>query len=259
MGKERKRSKRITQAKLTQEERRLKVARMYSEGHVYYTIATILDIAITTVYKDIAEVRKEWIANRLGDYDAKIDREVAGIEYQESELWAAWHRSCQLEVVQKRTTKRKLVERTQGKGKDKTTTSEMVVVAEDEHTETRQMIGDPRFMAEITKLRELRCRLLGLLEDEKPTEPIINIWQSLQDMRFDRDRDEIEEKIQAVRMLPSAPTSNAGLDWPPPRKEVAYREETPNGFTEVERECLDDDSTLEPPPTNPDDTPLDVD
>jgi predicted transcriptional regulator len=240
--------------------RRLKVGQMWLEGHVQYTIATILGIEQSTVSKDLDVVRQEWLERRLLTYDEKIAKECAGLEYQESELWKAWHRSCQLEVISTKTIKRQLREsgeveqtttKTKRKGK-KTTTQDngqtmMIVVADDERTVTRQMIGDPRFMAEITKVRELRCKLMGLLEDAKPDSPIINIWQQLQEMKFDRDRDPIEEAIQRVRQLPPVPTDDKGIKGHP-----LDRNEPLNGFVEHM-----ENSDLEPG-QHKDDTPLDV-
>lgn len=244
------------------EDRRVKIAELYLQGYTAFPISKIIGVAERTVNDDLDIVRKEWMQNRLVDYDIKMERETRALDLQESELWKAWYRSCEVETISKKRTKRKLINKTIGKGKDKVVTSEMVTIAEDDETVTRQMIGDPRFMAEITKVRELRCKLQGLLEDERPDAPIINIWQQLQEMKFDRDADPIEDRINQVRMLPPSPLDTSGIKGHPlDRKE-------PIKGSHIHTE---DDSDLEPPQADDgsplgngfkelpkDDTPLDI-
>jgi hypothetical protein len=256
----------IDNEQFLRDRRRQQVGDMYARGYVAFPIATLLNVNVKTVTRDIDLIRKEWLEQRTGSYDDKVNRELAGIEQQESQLWEAWYRSCQIEVISTKTRKKQLrdIERPKKgkKGKDASTEPAMVVIEENEKTVTRQMIGDPRFQAEITRLRELRCKLQGLLEDAPPSAPVVNIWQQLQEMKFDRDRDEIEEQIQAVRMLPPRPSDDAGLkdvtgykDVPDKHSSDDLRQDDmgsdrnlPSGFTD-----LDDDKT-----GPSDDTPLDI-
>lgn len=232
------------------DERRVKAAELYAKGYAQYVIGKLLGYDDSTISRDIAVIRKNWVEAHIKDYDERMLRELTGIEMQESALWEAWHRSCQTEVITTRSHKKQLrdAERPKkGKGKQ-STPLEMVVIEENEKTVTRQMIGDPRFMAEITRVRELRCKLMGLLEDAPPSNPVVNIWQQLQEMKFDRDRDEIEEAIQTVRMLPPRPIDDSGLKDSTGYKDVPNKQSLPSGFTD-----LDDDKS---PPS--DDTPLDI-
>lgn len=234
------------------EERRRKVGEMYAQGYVMWPIAKLLGVDVATISRDLEVVRKEWLEQRTASYDEHMQRQLIGIEMQESQLWEAWYRSCQLETVTTKTAKKQLIQQSskgrgrKGKQQDDSP-PQMVVVEENEKTVTRQGIGDPRFMSEITRLRELRCKLLGLLEDEKPTSPIINIWQQLEQSRFDRDKDEIEDRITAVKQLPPLnqvvvrPIDDAGL------KDVSGWKDVPDKPT--------DDNKIIPP----DDTPLDID
>lgn len=244
------------------EERRESVARMYLQGYAMFPIAKLLDVSIQTVSRDLERIRKQWLESRNQSYDEKMMKELIGIEMQESQLWEAWYRSCQLETIRTVTSKKQLQEidtstNKRKKGRKKSTNDRetaMVIVEENEKTVTRQGIGDPRFMSEITRLRELRCKLLGLLEDEKPTSPIVNIWQQLQEMHFDRDRDEIEDRINAVKQLPpinqviNRPTDDKGLKDASGWKDIPSDNDKVNGFKELDKDKI----------IPSDDTPLDI-
>ena len=85
-----------------------------------------------------SNVQKEALANK----DELVEAELSEIDWQISELQLAWERSKGLQT--------------------KSTTGERGsnVTEWEEH-------GDPRYMAEITKLRERRARILGLDAPEK--------------------------------------------------------------------------------------------
>lgn len=249
--------------KTTAEERREQVAQLYLQGWAQFPIAQRLGIAQQTVSDDLQIIRREWLDSRQQSYDEKMIKELIGIEMQESQLWEAWYRSCQLETVRTVTSKKQLQEidtstNKRKRGRKKSTDDRetaMVIVEENEKTVTRQGIGDPRFMSEITRLRELRCKLLGLLEDEKPTSPIVNIWQQLQEMHFDRDRDEIEDRITAVKQLPpinqviNRSTDDKGLRDVSGWKDIPSDNDKVNGFKELDKDKI----------IPSDDTPLDID
>lgn len=250
----------------SREKRRLKVAEMYAQGYVLHPIATLLGVSQQTISRDLEHVRKEWLANRLRSYDDHMSKQLAGLDMQESQLWEAWYRSCQREVITTVQHKKQLREQASeqtGKSRKRNKSvqqSEMVLVESNERTVTRQLIGDPRFMAEITRVRELRCKLLGLLDDEPITQPIVNIWQQLQEIRFNRDTDELEDAIAGVRQLPPVPTSDAGLrdvtGWRDDGKDStdkhsADSQPLPSGFTDL------DDSEVDKSVSPSQDTPLD--
>lgn len=233
------------------DERRQMVTRMYLEGHVLYTIATITGMSKSTVAKDLDVVRKEWLEQRINNYDEKIAKEVAGLDYQESMLWEAWHNSCKQDIVivvsQKKVLPREQKpSRSKRNKKDKANEDDtvpsdgLIVVEEHNKTTTRQLFGDPRFMAEITKVRELRCRLLGLLEDEPLQTPVVNIWQQLQDLATVRDNDPIEERLLMIEGKTATPpyerpTVDAALIPDPPL------EPTPEQLLEQEKIRLQED------------------
>lgn len=250
------------------DERQQRVSEMYAKGYTQFVIATFIGVDQKTISRDVESIRKQWLEDKIGSYDDNMLKQLIGIDAQESALWEAWYRSCEQEVISTVTHKKQLRERRsdtsdtpkKGRGHKRKNTSqnnlsnpvsEMVVVESNEKTTTRQMIGDPRFMAEITRVRELRCKLLGLLEDAPPTNPVINIWQSLQEMKFDRDRDDIEEAITSVRQLPARPNDDSGLKDSTGYKNIPTNPHLPSGFTD-----LDDNKTDKNIPG--DDTPLDI-
>ena len=192
------------------QERRAVITRMYVQGYAQWPIAKLLGISQSAVSNELAAVREEWLKTRTMDYTVKIAREVAGLDMQESCLWEAWYNSCKQDVITTVTRKKRLIDEpiqddtSTGKRSRtrKTKGQELTTIEENEKVETRQLIGDRRFMAEITWVRELRCKLLGLLEDEPLQPAVVNIWQQLQEVQFDRDRDDIEDRLKMIETSP---------------------------------------------------------
>lgn len=85
-----------------------------------------------------------------------IERECAGIQQQIDALWTSWHRSTGVKTKKKIKT---ISGGTTGTAKNRKKTEPKT---EKEMIE-EEMIGDPAIMAQITKLREQRMRLLGLM------------------------------------------------------------------------------------------------
>jgi hypothetical protein len=215
------RGSRFSHAKMTQEERRNKVANMYAQGHVMFTIAEIIGCGEETVRRDLDYIRRVWAEERGQEYNDRIMREIVGLEMQESALWEAWYNSCKEEIIHTVQQRKQLIaapsnngSRTPGGANSrKPTPPRLTVTEENTKTVRKQLIGDPRFMAEITRVRELRCKLLGLLEDEPVKSPIINIWQQLVEAAR-LPGDEIEERLQRIESLPvlTAGPAEAALD-----------------------------------------------
>lgn len=164
-------------------ERRQKVARLYVEGSTQCEIAERLAVSQPTVCLDLKAIRAGWEASAILDWDMVKTKELVALEHQIDELWKAWYRSCEVEEVKTRNVKREVRNEVEGKGRDrKVVGSKMVPTEVTSRKVSKQLIGDPRYMAEITKLRELRCRILGFLKDEKPAiNAVVNVidWDSL--------------------------------------------------------------------------------
>lgn len=116
-------------------------------------MAAELGISEAQASRDITEVERRW---RLDTYDYRVNksRELAAIDRQIDELWGAWEKS-------KRPTNRRSLQTHRGTFAGRGSQGEI------ETREGEESYGDPRIMAEITKLREQRIKLLGLNEPTK--------------------------------------------------------------------------------------------
>lgn len=116
-------------------------------------MAAELGISEAQASKDVSEVERRW---RMDTFDYRIakGRELAAIDKQIDELWEAWEKS-------KKAREKKTAEQHEGTFNGKLTNGTI------RGGEVEEQYGDPRIMAEITKLREQRIKLLGLNEPTK--------------------------------------------------------------------------------------------
>lgn len=126
-------------------------------------------------------------------------RELEAIDHRMEVLWAAWERSCEVEEVRTKSNKRERQPKVEGKGKDKKVVGhDMVVVETNSKVQSKKLLGDPRYMAEITKCQELRCRILGFLKDDKSQQMVgsqTNVFVLLEEAVKPRP-DPIEVRLQ---------------------------------------------------------------
>ncbi len=118
------------------------------------------DLDFTIYYRQYhtakSNIQKEAIATK----DELIADEIAGIDWQISELTKAWENSI--------GTKQKIQTKITGKSKSVTDENEgSEEQTSDSFVTEWEENGDPRYMAEITKLRERRARILGIDAAEK--------------------------------------------------------------------------------------------
>lgn len=189
-------------------ERRREAARLYVEGWTQSQIAEKFGVSQALISKDLEVIRKGWEASAILDWDELKSRELAALDHQEEELWKAWYRSCEAERIRTTSSKREPRALTEGKGKDKKVTGyEMTVVEKNNKVVVKQLIGDPRFMDAITRVRELKTRILGFLKEEKPkNEVTVNVinWDQVADVRSKPDP--IETRLKQLEALPSPPS-----------------------------------------------------
>lgn len=101
---------------------------------------------------DLVEIRNLWEARTVAKRDAQIQRELAGLDEQEAELWESWEKS------KKETIKQVVEQRTRGgKGHNGTT----------QRVEKELKHGDPAYMRLILEVRTQRAKLLGLNAPDK--------------------------------------------------------------------------------------------
>lgn len=159
-------------------DRRKRVARKYLEGYSQTTIAEVEGVTQPTIANDLKAIRAGWEASAILDWDAAKSRQLEALDHQIEVLWQAWYRSCELEQVKTRDVKRELrvdpIENSEDKKGSKggrkgvVVTQSMVPVSRSTKLVERQLIGDPRYMSEIRACRELQCKILGILKDDKP-------------------------------------------------------------------------------------------
>jgi hypothetical protein len=134
--------------------RRAKVARLVLTGVTnQYEIAERLGLdrikGQPTVSRDLAAIKAEWKLAAVQALDEAKGREIARLEAVEAELWAAWERSK--EERQSTRTRRR------AGGQQMTDEAEVSREKRD---------GNPKFLDAILRCIELRCRILGILQQE---------------------------------------------------------------------------------------------
>lgn len=198
-------------------ERRKVVASLYLQGKNQTEIGEIVKVAQTQVSDDIKIIRKMWLSEIVQNYDEKVAIELAGIEQNIDQLYQAWVRSCGMEEVKTHSVDKVRSVQTEDddtKSKKKRgSVSDMIPIKESTKVQSKQLIGDPRYMAEITRLRELRCKLLGILKpDEKHITNQINVlppefWEKM-DQGAAIHVTSIDDEIEKVKAL-ALPTSES--------------------------------------------------
>lgn len=141
------------------------VARLYLQGMTQAAIAAQLSkdssrsytVTQRTISRDMEVVRKRWLDSSLRNFDAAKAQELAKIDNLEREAWESWHRS----IGTRRVTSTGRETGGRDGNKDKA------------QVRTEDMLGDPRYLAQIQSCIDRRCKLLGLDAPAKiaPTNP----------------------------------------------------------------------------------------
>ena len=76
-------------------QRRQQTADRYLRGWTQTAIGEDLGVTQATISGDLKEIRREWRASALRDFDAARDLELQKLDRVEREAWAAWERSQQ--------------------------------------------------------------------------------------------------------------------------------------------------------------------
>jgi len=125
--------------------RRVEVATCFLRGMPGAKIAERLRVSLRTITRDLAAIRKEWLASRLRDYDEAQEVELRKIDYLEREAWEAWDRS-QLPTQTSKIS---------GSGED---------LKESRRGEksSRSQFGASKFLEIIARCIDRRCAILGI-------------------------------------------------------------------------------------------------
>ena len=105
---------------------------------------------------DLKAIQEQWRQRTAIDIDEYKAAKLAEIALSKQKAWEGWNRSC--EEFKSRTVSGKPVQVKDDRGN--VITESLKPTSQTIHTETR--IGDPRFLAEINRLIERECKLLGL-------------------------------------------------------------------------------------------------
>lgn len=133
------------------------MARLSLEGKTHRQIALLITergpyaFSHSQVTRDMKKVVGRWKAESISDIDQLKQRELKGLEHQESECWDAWNKSKQDAV----TKSAKKTRPSAGTSKEEVATKQ------------EAQCGDPAFQRLILDIREKRAKILGLNAPEK--------------------------------------------------------------------------------------------
>lgn len=129
---------------LSKEMKAVKAVEMYVQGHTQIEIARIFDVAACTVSGWIADVRIQWAEQRAVGGEHLVNMELAKLDAVEKNAWQQFNKS--------KKTRRKVTIKSSDDSVERTETIE-------------EGLGDPRYLALVTKAIEQRCKLLGIVKD----------------------------------------------------------------------------------------------
>lgn len=133
------------------------IAALYLKGCPQSEIAAQLNLTQATVSRDLKLIQEQWRQSAISDMGEVKQRELEKIDLIEYEAWQAWLRS-QADAI---------------------TTNEF---DGNKSTNTKNQYGDPRFLAQIERCIELRCKILGI---NAPTKIEVNWQQELENQGID--------------------------------------------------------------------------
>ena len=160
--------------KVRLQERRKQVAKLYIEGWSLRQLAEKFGVGMTSIHRDMTEVRKWWREDAVASVDDHINSELELIRATIAEAWKGWYTS----LDEKQRERTKLVESV------KAGDSKAIERA------TEQQIGNPAYLSTLIKCSERRCKILGLDEAEKikvDIEARITVQEVAEEVRNDRD------------------------------------------------------------------------
>lgn len=165
---------------VAKEEQLYKIARLYVEGKNQIEIGMELGIPTPNVCRYLAEVRAMWKASTLVDFDERKNMELAKLDRVEQLAWEAWFRSCEDQEFYRRRVEEGIKyeyggnkddrQKAANKGKEKGKTptpqpqTKLIPIRKVEEVTRQGRCGDPRYLDQITKCIEIRCKLFGLMK-----------------------------------------------------------------------------------------------
>jgi hypothetical protein len=102
---------------------------------------------------DLKQILKSWERETVNFVDEYKAKELQKIDRQEAECWAGWHKS-------RAVRQRRQVEKSTDAGGE---TLKGVIT-------TYEPVGDPRFLEEVLRCIDIRCKILGLYGSSRETQ-----------------------------------------------------------------------------------------
>lgn len=121
--------------------RREQIVALWLRRRTIRQIAGEVGLSRAMVHRELTEAREEWKSRTSEAYEARLEREIRGIEEIEREAWQAWTRSV---------------------GQSITTTEKSAINGMERTVTVRELAGDPRHLSVILQCSAHRARLLGL-------------------------------------------------------------------------------------------------
>ncbi len=132
------------------------IADLHLKGWSKTEIARYLEVAPSTVTRDVEAIQKEWKASAVRDYDLAREEELQKLRLLEKEYWLAWERSQSDKETS--ITEQLNTAIAQQSGRQKIAT----------RTETKS--GEVAYLNGIGKCIAERSKLLGLYLEERPND-----------------------------------------------------------------------------------------
>ena len=136
-------------------DRRTKVTRLYLERKTQAEIAELLSISRYKVETDLKAIHKEWLTERVGNFEKAKAEELARLDQIERKAWIAFEKSEGDAVMTETVTNVKTGETTKERRTGQT--------------------GDATFLKLVLDCVEKRCKICGLyiqVEEEPATEEV---------------------------------------------------------------------------------------
>jgi transposase len=211
-------------------DRRKRIASLYCQGLSQKKIAAQVGVSMTLIHYELQEVRKEWLASAVGDFNERKAQELAKLDETERLAMRSFLRSMK-DAEEKTVTKTEMLKQFISKNPrtgEKELVEKVVPSETVEEFTTRGQCGDPRFLQVVTHCIELRAKITGLMKNDQNNFFLIDYDKLVAKEReivgtgTGVERDPVEERV--FEGLGYNPNVGPGGESPGPG-----RTETPTG------------------------------
>src|SRR5437868_10751072 len=74
-------------------QRRQRVSDLYLQGRPLHAISEDLRVSMTTLWRDLKAIQKEWRISTIRNFDEQVEQELKKLDLVEREAWEAFERS----------------------------------------------------------------------------------------------------------------------------------------------------------------------